>query len=114
MSFRPLCALMILVAACASMTTATAQNPTSKAECIQMTRGPLEQHCRSMFANQAEQQSACLAQVGPQLDQVCEQFFGSGQDFCATCTSSCTQNFPAGNEKRGQCLSMCLAHPGCK
>lgn len=107
---------VVLIVALASASTARAQNPTNKSECLQMTRGPLETQCRNMFsgADQKEQQAACLAQIGLQLDEVCEQFFGEGRDFCATCTSSCTQSYPPGNDKRRQCLAMCLDQPGCK
>ena len=91
-------------------------NPTNKAECLRMAQGPLERQCNTIFASdsQREQRSACLAQVRPRLEAVCEQFFGAGSDFCATCTSSCNRSFQPGDGKRRECLAMCLRQPGCQ
>ena len=113
---RALSLLVLLVAALVPATPAVAQNPTNKAECLQMMRGPLEAQCQKMFAKggQTDQLASCFAAIDPQVSSVCGQFFGEGRDFCATCTSSCTKNFEPGNDERRQCLAMCLAQPGCQ
>lgn len=97
------------------MAAAQSGSPGNMAECVQMTRAPLQAQCRSIFASpaQAEQRKACLERVGPQLDAVCQQFFGAGSDFCATCTTTCNQTFGSGDGKRRECLAMCLQQPGC-
>ena len=91
-------------------------NPRNMTECVQMTRAPLESQCRVIFGapGQETQRSACLERVGPQLQAVCQQFFGDGSDFCSTCTSSCNQAYAAGDGKRRECLTMCLQQPGCQ
>ena len=108
--------LLLVVMGLSLAGTATAADPTTKAECLSMMRAPLEAQCRKLFATseQAEQQAACFGAVVPQVESVCEQFFGAGRDFCSTCTSSCTKNYEAGKAERRQCLSMCLAQPGCQ
>jgi len=108
--------VLAMLAAMPLVSPAQSGNPTNKADCVRMTRGPLETQCRGLFANpsQKEQQAACLQQVQPQLETVCEQFFGASSDFCSTCTSSCNQAFKSGDGKRRECLSMCLQQPGCK
>lgn len=106
----------LLAAALACALPVHAQNPTNQSECVRMTRDALKTQCHKMFgaAGQREQLSACLSAAGPELDKVCEQFFGAGSDFCATCTSSCVQSYPPGSAERPQCLTMCLDQPGCK
>lgn len=90
-----------------------AKDPTTKAECLRMVRGPLEAQCRSQFAGQPSQLGACLQLGAPLLEQVCDQFFGDGVDFCATCTSTCTRVYASGDGQRRECLAMCMEHPGC-
>ena len=91
-------------------------DPRTFDECVQMTRAPLEQRCSAMFASagQGAQRAACLEQVVPQLEAVCESFFGEGRDFCTACTSGCNQAFPPGDGQRRECLQMCLQQPGCR
>ena len=91
-------------------------DPRNMTECVQMTRAPLEAQCRSIFSrpDQEAERGACLERVGPQLEALCQQFFGEGTDFCATCTSSCTKTFPSGEGKRRECLAMCMRQPGCQ
>jgi hypothetical protein len=106
----------LLIAAVVSLPViAQAADPRNLEECVQMTRAPLEAQCRSIFAaaGQAVERAACLEQIGPQLQSVCEQFFGEGRDFCATCTASCTGTFDSGDGRRRECLAMCLQQPGC-
>jgi hypothetical protein len=105
-----------LLALCAVAAQLPAANPATKAECLQMTRAPLEGQCRSIFAGagRESERQACLEAIGPQLEAVCEQFFGAGRDFCATCTTGCTQAYASGDTKRRECLSMCLQQPGCQ
>jgi len=109
-------ALFACLSAGAMGALAQGRDPRNLTECVQMTRAPLEQRCDGLFGGpgQGEQHAACLGQVATHLRAVCEQFFGEGRDFCATCTSNCTEAFPAGEGKRGECLSMCLRQPGCQ
>jgi len=111
--------LRLLLFACAAGIApgaAEARDPGNMAECLQMTRGPLEQQCGAIFgaAGQQAERTACVEQIEPQLRAVCQQFFGDGVDFCAACTSGCTEAFPAGDGKRRECLAMCVDHPGCR
>ena len=92
--------------------TVQARDPTNMSECVSTIKPLIESQCKSMFTDE-QKRSSCLQQVGPHVQQTCNQFFGEGQDFCATCTSSCTQNFPSGDPKRRECLSMCLSQPRC-
>ena len=115
-SFRRVAAVLAsalgLALAVAVAVPAAAQDPTNRSECVGMMRAPLEAQCAQLFSDD-EQRVACLEQVGPQVQRVCGQFFDSDADFCATCTSSCNTNFPAGDGKRRECLSMCISQPGC-
>lgn len=104
-------ALLLTLALCV-FAPLQARDPTNMSECVSTIKPLIETQCRSMFTDE-EQRSSCLQQVGAQVQQTCNQFFGEGRDFCATCTSSCTQNFPSGDPKRRECLSMCLSQPRC-
>ena len=106
----------LALAAFATDACAQTGEPRNMNECMQMTRAPLQQDCATLFAgpDQGESRTACLEQVTTRLRAVCEQLLGVGRDFCATCTSNCTQAFPAGQGKRGECLAMCFRQPGCE
>ena len=106
---RHLCAIAVLLLAAE----ADARDPTNMNECLGSLKPAIEARCRQMYADQ-RQQASCLQAVAPQVRQTCQQFFGAGQDFCAVCTSSCTQSIPAGDPRRRECLSMCLAQPKCR
>ena len=97
----------------AQNTFAATAEPTNAAECRSTLLPIIETRCQQMFTD-AGQKTACSQQAGSQVEKTCQQFFGAGQDFCATCTSSCTQNFAAGDGQRKQCLAMCLNQPGCQ
>ena len=105
--------LACLLAAHAQNTFAATADPTNDAQCRSTLQPIIEARCQQMFTD-AGQKSACLQQVATQVGKTCQQFFGAGQDFCATCTSSCTQNFASGDGQRKQCLTMCLNQPGCE
>ena len=90
-----------------------AADPTNMTECVGTLTPMIEARCQSMFSG-SEERSNCLAQVTPHVQNTCQQFFGEGQDFCATCTSSCTRAYPSGDPKRRECLSMCLSQPRCQ
>ena len=102
-----------LLAAHAPQGFAAAGDPTNKAQCLSSLRSAIESRCEQMFTD-AEQKTACLQQVGSQVEQTCQQFFGEGTDFCAACTSSCTQNFDSTNKRRRECLDMCLKQRACR
>ena len=102
-----------LLGTLALTTSAAAGDPTNKAQCLSRLRSAIESRCEQMFS-EAEQKTACLQQVGSQVEQTCNQFFGEGTDFCASCTSSCTQNFDSATKRRKECLSMCLRQRGCQ
>ena len=105
--------LLVVVVALLVVGSAHSKDPRSKSECVAMVRAPLQSQCRSMFSDPS-QIDACLQQINPQLERVCEQFFGAQSDFCATCTASCNQAFQSGDGKRRECLGMCLRQPGCQ
>ena len=92
-----------------------AGDPRNKSECLTALAGALETECRKIYAGaeQASMREQCLNAIAPQLEPVCEQFFGEGADFCATCNKGCTDSFPSGSDRRKECLTMCLNHPGC-
>ena len=92
-----------------------AVDPRNESECLIALAGALESECRRIYegAGQESTREQCLGAIAPQLESVCEKFFGEGADFCATCNNSCTDSFPSGSERRKECLSMCLNHPGC-
>jgi hypothetical protein len=92
---------------------AQARDPTTMSECVSTLRPAVEARCREMLAD-PQMQSSCLQAVAPQVKKTCEQFFGAGRDFCAECTSGCTRSLPAGDPQRRECLSMCMAQPGCR
>jgi hypothetical protein len=94
---------------------ADARDPRDKPECLSALADALASECRRIYAG-AEQESMreqCLNAIAPHLEPVCEQFFGNGADFCATCNKACTDNFSPGSERRKECLTMCLNQPGC-
>jgi len=112
-----LLALMLAAAACMVWPPHTfAADPASQEECVRMTRAPVQEQCRTLFAGpgQVSQRAACLDGAADNVASVCERFFGEGKDFCAVCTSACTGNFTPGDDRRRECLDMCLAHPGCR
>ena len=92
---------------------AAAGDPTDKAQCLSMLHSAISARCQEMFTD-AKQKTACLQQVESHVEQTCQQFFGQGKDFCATCTSSCTQTFDSGDKRRKECLAMCLTQRGCQ
>jgi hypothetical protein len=92
-----------------------AGDPRNKSECLNQLAGALETECRRIYAgaDQVAMREQCIDAIGSQLEPVCEQFFGEGADFCATCNEACTDNFPQGSDRRKECLTMCLSHSGC-
>jgi len=92
-----------------------AGDPRNKSECLTALAGALETECRRIYAGaeQTSMREQCLGAVAPQLEPVCEQFFGEEADFCATCNKACTDNFQPGSGDRKECLNMCLSNPGC-
>ncbi len=92
-----------------------AVDPRNKSECLTTLAGALESECRRIYdgAGQESTREQCLNAIAPQLESVCEKFFGEGADFCATCNKGCTDSFPSGSDRRKECLTMCLNHPGC-
>ena len=92
-----------------------AGDPRNKSECLSALSGALESECRRIYAgtDQASMREQCLIAIAPQLEPVCEQFFGEGTDFCVTCNKGCTDSFPSGSERRKECLTMCLNHSSC-
>ncbi len=92
-----------------------ADDPRNKSECLTALADALQKECRRIYAGaeQASLREQCLNAVASQLEPVCEQFFGEGADFCATCNKGCTDNFEPGSERRKECLRMCLSSPGC-
>ncbi len=92
-----------------------AGDPRNKPECLIALADALETECRRIYAGaeQTSMREQCLNAIAPQLEPVCEQFFGEEADFCATCNKGCTDNFQSGSDRRKECLTMCLNQPGC-
>ena len=92
-----------------------ADDPRNESECLTALADALETECLRIYASadQASTRDQCLNAIIPQIKSVCEQFFGVGADFCATCNKSCTDNFASGSNSRKECLTMCLNHQGC-
>ena len=94
---------------------ADAQDPRNKDECLSALTDPLAAECSKRFAgtDQSDSRKQCIALVAPQVEMICEQFFGAGVDFCATCTRQCTDTIHVGSPERKECLAMCLNHQSC-
>ena len=92
-----------------------AGDPRNKSECVTALAAAMQSECPSLYAGaeQAPMREQCLGLIGSQVESVCEQFFGKGVDFCATCNKGCTDNFPSESGRRKECLSMCLSHSDC-
>ncbi len=92
-----------------------ADDPRNESECLTALADALETECLRIYASadQASTRDQCLNAIIPQIKPVCEQFFGEGADFCATCNKSCTDSFASGSNSRKECLTMCLNHQGC-
>jgi hypothetical protein len=88
------------------------QGPTNKAECIRMLKTALQSQCTTLFGNDADKKTACLASSQAETEKQCNRFFSEG-NFCSTCTSECTNNYKANDPKQKECLQMCYRQPGC-
>ena len=94
---------------------ALSDEPRNEAECVVALSDALKTECLKIYANagDASMRDQCLNAIAQQVELVCEQFFGEGADFCATCTKSCTDNFEPGSDSRRECLTMCLSNQAC-
>lgn len=95
---------------------AYSKDPANKAECISMLMPELEKQCVTLFADddKAQVREACLENIDKEVEKQCDRFFGSGSDFCSTCTSACINQYKETDSKRVECLDMCFKNPACK
>ena len=107
--------VLVLQALMVSATALQAAEMKNKSDCMKSMQRPLQDQCRKLTAQAGSTTvEQCLAAVDAQVELVCEQFFGAGQDFCTVCTSGCTSNYQPNTGQRTSCLQMCMRQPGCQ